>query len=116
MEKISNFSQFSQNISAFFSTYLAKPQFSNQTKTNMSNKPATIFDKASTFCNLRALAKAGNTQTNFISGKADIIDNNLDYRSVNAVFQAANESDLTTKAAVLNINSEGELTILSCFF
>ena len=81
----------------------------------MSNKPVTIFHKASTFSNLHALAKVGNTQTNFISGGADIIDNNMDYCSVNAVFQAANESDLNTKAAVLNINSNGELTVLSCF-
>ena len=82
----------------------------------MNNNQDTLSDKAQTIANLRALASKDMDQTIFSSRKNDNLDTKTNYESVNAVFQSASESDLMEKAAVLNINKDGDLTILSCFY
>ena len=81
----------------------------------MTSNQDTLFDKANMIANLRALAIADTDQTIFFSEKNDNLDTETNYDSVNAVFQSASKSDLMEIAAVLNINKEGDLTILSRF-
>ena len=82
----------------------------------MNNNQDTASDKAQTIANLRALASKDMDQTIFSSRKNDNIDTETNYESANAVFQSASESELMEKAAVLNINKDGDLTIPSCFY
>jgi hypothetical protein len=102
-------------FSAFFLQHTVSTfSLPNKTLSVMSTKPVISFDRPSTIQNLRALAKEDCSQTNFNAGKRDIIDNNLNYDSADAVLQAADKSKDNTKAAVFNINNNGLLTILTC--